>query len=311
MQLKNPVPLKEIAELINAKIIGKKNLLVSGLNEIHKVVPGDLMFVDHLKYYQKALHSAATVIIINKALKAPKGKALLLCDAPFEAYEQLTKYYRPPVALSVAISESANIHPSTTIEPNVIIGNRVKIGKNCHIHAQVVIRDHTIIGDKVIIHSGAIIGGDAFYFNSVAGCYKKWHSCGRVVIANEVEIGCNTTVDKGVSGDTIIGKGTKIDNLCQIGHGVVIGKNCLLGAQAGVAGKAIIGDNCVIYGQAGVSPRVRLGSDTVLSAQSGVSKSLVGGKAYFGSPAGEIRQKYKEIAAVKQLPDFLKEHRKK
>jgi UDP-3-O-[3-hydroxymyristoyl] glucosamine N-acyltransferase len=305
MKLKSPVPLKEIAALINAKIIGDENALVTGINEIHKVIEGDITFVDVEKYYKKSLTSAASFIIINKEVECPEGKALLVLDEPFTGYNTLTQHFQPFEQIRAG-SKNHSIGEGTIIEPNVVIGEHVKIGKNSHIRANVVLHSYTEVGDNVIIQSGTVVGTDAFYYKGGANGFEKWHACGRVIIENYVEIGALCTIDKGVSGDTIIGQGTKIDNHCHIGHGVVIGKNCLLAAQVGIAGKTHLKDGVILYGQVGVSKSLTIGEKAVISAQSGVSKSLEGGKAYFGSPAVPIRTHHKEKVALRGLPALIK-----
>ncbi len=310
MKFPEPIPINSIAERFNCEIIGEENLMATGINEIHKVQAGDITFVDVEKYYKKSIHSAATIIIIDKEAECPEGKALLLCENPFEVYNQLIKDHRPFEPLSATISESALIHPSSIIEPNVVIGHHVRIGKNCYIQANVTISDYTIIGDHVTIQSGTIIGTDAFYFKKEEGRYKKWRSGGRVVIHDHVEIGAGCTINKGVSGDTIIGEGTKIDCQVHIAHGVEVGKNCLFAAQVGIGGKTIIEDNVVLYGQVGIIHSLRIGAGAIVMAGAGVAKDLEGGKVYFGAPATEARTRYKELAALKQLPEFLRKHDK-
>ena len=307
MKFPTPILIATIAQQIGAThLIGVKNTMATGINEIHKVVPGDITFVDVEKYYDKALQSAASTIIINKVVVAPKDKTLLVCPQPFEAYNQLVRKYRPFRPLNSKISPAAHIHPSAIIEPNVVIGPSVRIGKNSYIQANVTIREHTIIGDQVIIQSGAVIGTDAFYFQRSNQAYKKWRSGGRVLIEDRVDIGPGCTICKGVSGDTIIGAGTKLDGQVHIGHGVVIGENCLLAAQVGIGGKAIIGNEVVLYGQVGVAPRLTIGDKAIVLAKSGVSKNLRAGTTYFGYPAREATTQYKALAALRLLPELLK-----
>ncbi len=309
MKFPQPISIKEIAQKIGAsQIIGNDSLLATGINEIHKVGPGDITFSDVQKYFKKSLNSAATIIILNKEAECPEGKAILICDQPFEAYNGLVKEFRPFSPLSKTISDSALIHASAIIEPNAVIGNHVRIGKNCYIQANVYIGDYTIIGDHVTIQAGTTIGTDAFYFNRKDGGYKKWRSGGRVVIEDHVDIGANCTINRGVSGDTRIGEGSKLDCQIHIGHGAVIGKNCLIAGQVGIGGKSILEDRVVLYGQVGVAQNVRIGEGAVVSAKAGVSKSLEGGKAYFGIPAAEIREKHRELAALRHLPDFFKKY---
>lgn len=307
MKLEQPVPVQWIAEYIGARLIGNETQEATGINEIHKVTPGDISFVDFAKYYDKCLNSAATVIIINKEVDFPAGKTLLVCDDPFSAYVKLVKRFRPFEPAVKMISDSAVIGEDTIIMPGVFVGNHVKIGKNCLIHPNVTIYDHCVIGDNVIIHSGTVIGADAFYFKrrkERAAQYDKLESCGRVIIEDHVEIGAGCTVDKGVSGDTIVGLGTKLDNHIHIGHGAVIGKNCLFAAQVGIGGKAIIEDEVILWGQVGVSKDLVIGKGAVVYAQSGVASSIEGGKIYFGSPVEDAREKMKELNWVKRIPEI-------
>lgn len=306
MKLEKAIPVHTIAEWIGAKVIGNDGLEATGINEIHKVEEGDITFVDHPKYYAKSLNSAASIIIIDKEVEFPAGKVILVCDAPFKAYNGLAKRFRAVYHKTKPIADTAVIGKGTILEHNVVIGDEVIIGKHCYIHANVTIYNNVTIGDNVIIHSGAVIGGEAFYYKGDGTKYEKWHTIGQVIIEDDVEIGCNTTIDKGVSGDTIIGKGTKIDNLVHIAHGVVIGKLCLIAAQVGIAGKTIIGDNVTLYGQAGIAHGVTIGSNAKISAQAGVSKSLPGDQLYFGSPAIPARDKFRELAALRQLTKLLK-----
>lgn len=308
MKFKQAVPITEIAEIISAKIKGDDKLLAEGLNEIHKVRKGDITFVDVPKYFDKSLNSQASIIIINEAVECPEGKALLIVDAPFEAYNLLAKNYFPPYHLSQNIHPESEVHPSSIIEPNVVIGPFVKIGRDCHIHANCVIESNTTIGNKVTIHSGTVIGSDAFYYKKHPDHYEKWHSTGCVIIEDHVEIGACCTINKGVSGETVIGMGTKIDCQVHLGHGVVVGQNCLFAAQVGIGGKTIVQDDVVMYGQVGIAQNLVIGTGAVILAKSGVSKSLEGGKTYFGAPAKEAKMAYKEIAALRQLPKFLREH---
>jgi len=305
MKLEPSRSLAEIAELIGAKAIGDSNHPILGINEIHKVEAGDLSFVDHPKYYDKCLNSAATTILINKEVDCPAGKALLFSEDPIADYNFLVRFFRPFQASNQMISESAKIGRSSVIQPGVFIGNHVTIGEECIIHPNVTIYDHSVIGNRVEIHAGTVIGADAFYYKRRPDGYDKLRSSGRVVIEDDVEIGAACTIDKGVSGDTILGKGTKLDNQIHIGHDTVIGAHCLFAAQVGIAGVSTIEDEVILWGQVGVSKDLTIGKGAVVLAQSGVPKSLEGGKTYFGSPVGEARSKMKEMAYIKRIPDML------
>ena len=223
--------LKEIASLIDCDFVGDPKFEVLGMNEIHVVTPGDIVFVDHPKYYDKALTSKASVILINKEVECPEGKALLISDDPFRDFNKLTLHFKPFQAAHKAISDSAKIGAGTIIQPNCFIGNNVVIGKNSIIHANVSLFDDTIIGDNVVIQSGSVLGGNAFYYKKRPEGYDQLLSSGRVVIKNDVHIGSSCTIDRGVTGDTTIGKGTKLDNLIQVGHDTIIGEKCLIASQ--------------------------------------------------------------------------------
>lgn len=307
MKFDQPVTLQWIAKHIDAELVGDENALATGINEIHRVEVGDLVFVDHPKYYDKCLQSAATFIIINKKVDCPDGKALLVVDNPFEAYCKIVKHFRPFAPSNKMISDSATIGENTYLYPNVYIGNHVTIGKNTIIHPNVTILDYCVIGDNVIIQAGTVIGSDAFYYNTKKDrevWYKKMPSCGRVVIEDDVEIGAGCTIDRGVSHDTVLGAGTKVDNMIHIGHDTVVGKNCLFAAQVGVAGAAEIGNGVILWGQVGVSKTLTIGDNAVVLAQSGVPSSLEGGKTYFGTPSENAKEKMKELVWVKRIPQL-------
>ncbi|MFV8225725.1 UDP-3-O-(3-hydroxymyristoyl)glucosamine N-acyltransferase [Christiangramia aquimixticola] len=298
--------LKEIAAIIDCKYVGDDDFPVQGINEIHVVTPGDIVFVDHPKYYDKALNSAATIVLINKEVECPEGKALLISDDPFRDFNKLTRHFRPFSPLTSAVAETAKIGEGTIVQPNAVIGNNVRIGKNCLIHANVTIGDNCILGDNVIIHSGTVLGGDAFYYKKRPDGFDKLLSGGRVVVKDNVEIGSNCSIDRGVSGDTTIGEGSKLDNLIQIGHDTIIGKNCLLASQIGIAGAVVVEDDVTIWGQVGIRSDVTIAKGTVLMAQCGVSKDTEPNTTYWGTPFGEVRTKLKEYAAIKKLPEIVK-----
>ena len=303
MKLPRPYKLKEIASIINARFIGDPGFLITGINEIHMVEPGDLTFVDHPKYYTKALSSQATTILINKDAEPPDGKVLIFSDHPFDDYVSLVIHFRPFKKAFAAISPDARIGEGTVIQPGAFIGNDVKIGRNTIIHANASIYDHSEIGNNVIIHSGCVIGADAYYFQRRPEGYKKLESCGRVVIEDDVELGALTTIDRGVSGDTFIGKGTKIDNQVQIGHDTYIGRHCLIGSHSAIAGVTRIEDEVIIWANVLVNKDIVIGPKAVILASSGTERSLEGGKTYFGIPAEEARKKWREIATLRKLAE--------
>jgi UDP-3-O-[3-hydroxymyristoyl] glucosamine N-acyltransferase len=306
MKFQKTQTLQEIAIILNCEFVGNINFPVSGMNEIHVVETGDIVFVDHPKYYDKALNSAATTILINKKVACPEGKGLLISEDPFRDFNILTKHFKPFQSSNSSISDSAKIGIDTIIQPNCFIGNHVVIGKNCLIHSNVSIYDHTIIGDNVIIHAGTILGADAFYYKKRTEGFDQLISGGRVVIENNVGIGALCTIDKGVTGDTTIGEGTKIDNQVHVGHDTVIGKKCLIASQTGIAGCVIIEDEVTLWGQVGTTSGIRIGTKAVIMGQTGVTKSVAGGKSYFGTPIQESREKLKQLANIKKIPELLR-----
>ncbi len=305
MKLTRPYSLAEMAEFLGCEFAGPADHIITGINEIHVVEPGDIVFVDHPKYYDKALESAATTVLINKSVDVPSGKGLLISDDPFRDFNAITKAFQPFVPATASVSPTATIGEGTVIQPNAFVGNNVTIGKNCIIHSNVSIYDNTIIGDDVILHANVVLGADAFYYKKRPGGYDRLLSGGRVILEDKVEIGAGSTIDKGVSGDTTIGYGTKIDNNVQIGHDTRVGKHCLFASQVGIAGCVVIEDHVTLWGQVGVISGITIGTGTVVYAQSGVGNSLPAGKTFFGSPADEARKKYREMASIKVLPEII------
>lgn len=293
--------VSEIAELIQAKVVGDPSIPVKGINEIHRVKENEIVFVDHPKYYEKALNSKASIILIDKEVVCPDGKALLVSENPFRDFNFLISYFEKFESQQVFIHPSAKIGNNTIIQPGVFIGRNVTIGDYCLIHANVTIQANTKIGNRVEIHSGTVIGTDAFYYKKINGSYEKLISVGGVIIEDDVEIGANCTIDRGVTDNTIIKRGSKLDNLIQIGHEVVIGENCLIASQVGIAGCCVIGNNVTIWGQVGLKASLEVGDGVTILAQSGITKNLESGKTYFGSPADEARLAMKKLAAINKI----------
>lgn len=310
MQFASPVNAAWLASFTGASLVGDATVIASGINEVNRVEPGDIVFVDHPKYYAKCLQSVASVIIINSAdVELPAGKALLVVKDPFEVYSSIILHFRPFEPITKSISDTAVIGADTVIGANAVIGNHVRIGARCIIHPNVTILDYCVLGDDVIIQSGTVIGGDAFYYNTKKDrpfWYKRMISCGRVVLADGVEIGASCTIDRGVSNDTIIGAGTKIDNQVHIGHDNIIGKNCLIAAQVGIAGATTLEDGVILWGQVGVNKTITIGQNAVVHGQAGVVSSLEGGKAYWGTPAIDVLEKKRESVWVKRIPEIWK-----
>lgn len=310
MKFPSPVSVQWIADLIGAEVLGNTQSEATGINEIHRVENGDICFGDHPKYYDKCLNSAASFIIINtKEVSIPDGKTLLVVAEPFEAYLKIANHFRPFAPSTKTISDSSTIGEATVIMPNAFIGNHVTIGKDCIIHPNVSILDYTQIGNNVVIQAGSVIGSDAFYYNTKKNrdvWYKRMQSCGHVVIEDDVEIGAGCTIDRGVTADTRIGAGTKMDNQVHIAHDVTIGKNCLLAAQVAIAGGTTLKDGVTLWGQVGVSKTLTIGNNVTVLAQSGVGKNLDDNTVHWGSPSEDALTKKRELIWVKRIPELWK-----
>ena len=299
MKLNVPYRLDDIASIIGCQYIGNPSHQVTGINEIHLVESGDIVFVDHPKYYEKALNSAATTIIIDKETNCPEGKALIISANPFDDFNALTRHFAPK------LGPKTDSVDQDLIYPNVYIGHNVHIGKNVRIYPGASILDGTRIHDNVIVGANSVIGHDAFYYKKTNGKYNAMHSCGNVIIEEGVEIGALCTIDRGVTGITTIGRGTKIDNQVHVGHDTVIGQDCLIAAGVAIAGCVVIENRVVIWGQVGIASSVKIGKSAIILGQSGVTKNLDAGKTYFGTPCGEVKEKFRELVALRSLPDFM------
>ena len=322
MKFSKPQPAATLAQLVGGKVLGDPNHAVTGINEIHRVEAGDLTFVDVEKYFKKALGSKADTILINQEVAPPAGKVLIYVADPFSAFNQLTEHFRPrtPLSLSgptpsdvpglklgrnVVLGENVVIGPNVEIGHNVVIGSNVQIGAGTLIYPNVTVYDNTQIGEGCTLQAGVVLGGEAFYYKRRDWGREKMLSKGNVILENYVEVGANSTIDRGVTSPTSIGEHTKIDNLVQIGHDTVIGKRCILAALVGVAGACTIEDDCVIWGQVGIPSGVTIGKGAVLMAKSGVISSLEGGKVYAGMPATEWMHKLRVYASIDRLPELI------
>lgn len=299
MKFENAIPLETLCTRFDLECPeGSESRMVTGINEINRVKTGDLCFVDHEKYYKKTLESKASFIIMPPGAKTSNEKIILYHPKPFDVYNRIAKtiYLEQTAGKKNNIAEDAQIDESTFIGKNVSIGKGTIIKANCAIH------DDTVIGEHVIIESNTVIGGDAFYFHKCkTGKYTKWHSVGKVEIQDHVSIGSVCTINRAVSSTTIIGQGSKLDCHIQIGHGVQIGKDCLIAAQVGISGKTIIGNGVIIYGQVGITQNIRIGDGARILAQSGVNDDIPNGETWFGSPAIPAREKMKEIYYLRNL----------
>ncbi|QFG52727.1 LpxD N-terminal domain-containing protein [Chryseobacterium sp.] len=299
MTFNKPQTLGDIARLTGARMVGDADFPVYGTNEIHRVKNGEIVFVNHPKYYDAALSSPATVILIDKEVECPPGKVLLISDDPFRDFNVINTHFTKISNFQEELHD-IEVGEGTRIHPSAVLGNEIRIGKNCIIYPNVVIGDRTVIGDNVIIQANTVLGGDAFYYRKLNGNYDRLISVGNVVIKDGVEIGNNCSIDRGVTDSTIIGEGSVLDNQIQIGHDTVIGKRVLIASQTGIAGCCIIEDDVTVWGQVGMASGVRVASGTVLLAKSGVNRDLPKG-TYFGPLAEEFRQYLRKEVKIKNL----------
>lgn len=306
MKFTKPLTAAQVAEIIQARVVGDPDVMVTGLNEIHMVEEGDISFTDHPKYYKKSLQSKASVVLINAVPEESYGKTLIISEQPFADFNKLIHSQWKLAHVSATISETAQLGKNVHIGPNVFIGDRTQIGDNCVIHPNVVIYGDCIIGNNCIIHAGSIIGADAFYYKRTGDRYDKFTTCGRVIIGNDVEIGATCTIDRGVTGDTIIGDGTKFDNQIHVGHDTFIGKNVLMAAQCAIAGVVTIEDDVILWGQVGITKEIHVGKGAQIMAKSGVIQDLPAGKRYLGNPTAEAFAKNREWILLKKLPELFK-----
>ena len=321
--------LKEIASAINGKIIGDENIIITGVCGIKEAQQGDITFLAHLKYESFLKKTHASAIITSKDIKFP-GKRIVQTENPSLAFTKVISMFMPQhlkhpagiheravISKDVKLGENVSVGACSVIEdgtsiaegvviyPNCYLGRDVKIGKNSLIYPNVTIRESSIIGKNVIIHSGSVIGSDGFGYVEVEGAHHKIPQTGTVVIEDDVEIGANVTIDRARFGKTLIGKGTKIDNLVQIAHNVKVGPNSIIVAQAGISGSTSIGKHTILAGQAGLVGHIDLGDNVIVGAQSGVTKSFPSDTVVLGSPAKPISEQRKIFACISKLPELF------
>ena len=308
MKLLEPKTVEQIAKILNLDFLGDKDIIAYGINESHFIEKNDIVFVDDPRYYSKIMNSEASIVIVNKQIEHPKSKAIIMSENPFNDFSKLIEHFstnnKPEAKISstAVVGDKSYIGRDVYLGENVVIGRDSYIGSDTHIHPNVVIGNGIRIGKNVIIGSGTIIGSDAFYYKQDKnGKYHKLFSGAGVFVGDDVHIGANNSIDRGITTDTTIKNGSKIDNFVHIGHDTTIGNNCLIAAQVGIAGCVTVEDNVTIWGQVGISSGLRIGKNVVVLAKSGVSKSLSDGNIYFGIPAVNIKEKYRELAYIKKM----------
>lgn len=307
MKINRSYTLGEIASWLNLSFKGNESIKITGISDVYHSMYGDITFADNDKYFELANASNVSVIIVQNKQYESSEKGLIFCEDAFETYNKLARWLFPQNTQKENIHPNTQIGEDTLIYPQVFIGNNVSLGRNCIVYPYVTIFGPCTIGDNVVLNSGVVIGSEAFYYKKEEnGNYKRLISVGSVQIDNHVEIGAKSTIDKGLGGITQISEGTKIGNSVQIGHDTYIGKNCLIASQTGIASNVVIEDEVVIWGQVGIQKNVIIGKEAVVLGQSGVTKSLEGGKIYFGLPAVDSREKMRELAYIKQIPELIK-----
>lgn len=321
--------LKEIGARVNGSVRGDADIEISGIAGIGEAVPGEMTFVSNPKYLSRLSGTRASAVIVAEAVEG-LGISQLVVSNPYFAFSQVVSLYhakpyvpsgvspRAEIGRDVRIGADVSIHPFVTVENGAVIGDRVtlhsgvvvgeeaSVGNDTILHANVTVRDHAVVGQRVIIHSGTVIGSDGFGFATHQGRHQKILQVGRVRIEDDVEIGANCAVDRAAMGETVIGKGTKIDNLVQVAHNVKIGENCILVAQVGVSGSTELGQYVTLAGQVGVVGHVRIGDRVTIGAKSGVSKDIPAGEAMSGIPAMAHRKWLAAQAVFGRLPELRK-----
>jgi UDP-3-O-[3-hydroxymyristoyl] glucosamine N-acyltransferase len=326
--------VKELAQLCDAEIIGgNSEKMIASAADISSAQAQQVTILNDVKFIKFLENTKATACFTaqdNAQLDIPAGMALLVCKDPEISFIKAVNILHPAkgfpaqiadraviaetaaladsvyIAEFVSIGEQSQVGEGTDILSGVHVGNHVGIGKNCRIYPNVVIYDHTQIGDDVIIHAGTVVGADGFGYKQRNEKHIKVPHVGHVVIENKVEIGANTCIDRGTFGETVIGEGSKIDNLVQIGHNNIIGKNVIICGQTGISGSCKIEDNVILAGSAGLADHVTIGHHAVVMARSGIASDVKECTQVFGSPAKDKKVAWRELAALAKLPELFK-----
>ncbi len=319
----------EIARQVGGRVVGDSNLDLLGFSPAYAAKKGDLTFAENETYFRLAEQTAASAILVD-TLYSGGVKTLIHVPNSRIAFAKILPLFfpepefKPGIHATVVVAPSASIDASAFIGPFCTIGEEVKIGPNSIVETGCYVGDHcslgahthlfprvtlspgTLVGNRVRIHAGAVLGSDGFGYVLDGGAHRKVPQVGHVLVHDDVEIGANTTVDRGALGPTVIGRGTKIDNLVQLGHNVVTGDHCILVSQVGVAGSTKLGSYVTVAGQAGIAGHLKIGNRVIISAQSGVMSHVPDGEKWFGSPAAPDRQMKRQMLAAQQLPELLR-----
>lgn len=322
---------REIAELVEGQLDGAPDVLVHGVAGVRDARAGEITFLSHSRYLPALRRTAASAVIVARDFaETLPGKVLIRVDNPSRAFTRVVERMVPrPVRPSPGVDATARVAPTAqlgagvciqafvVIEPGVVIGARTVIGagcyighdtvvgEDCYIYPRVTIRERTRVGHRVILHPGVVLGADGFGFETIRGEHQKVPQVGTVEIGDDVEIGANSCVDRGRFGTTRIGRGTKIDNLVQVGHNCVIGEHCVICAGTGIAGSVVIGNRVTLAGQVGVAGHLTIGDGAIIGAQSGVAHDVPAGAVMLGAPAEPHMQFKRTVAALQRLPELL------
>ncbi len=322
---------RDIARLVDGQLAGNPDEIVTGVAGIKEARAGDITFVAHPRYLSAVKTTRASVILVSPGTEAKTTATLIRVANPSVAFVKVVEHTAPPpVALPPGVHPSASvagtaklgkdvrIEAFTVIEENVVVSDRViigagsyighecRLGADCRLYPRVTLRERTVLGDRVILHSGVIIGADGFGYHTIEGRHEKIPQVGAVEIGADVEIGANTTIDRGRFGNTRIGRGTKIDNLVQIGHNCMIGEDCIICGLVGMAGTTIVGDHVTLAGQVGVAGHLTIGDNAVVMAQAGVVQDVPAGAMLWGTPAIPHTQFKRAHVAMQRLPELVK-----
>jgi UDP-3-O-[3-hydroxymyristoyl] glucosamine N-acyltransferase len=319
----------ETAQMLQGQVLGDSATVITGFAPADRAQPGDLTFAENELYFARAAQSAAVAIMVDADYKC-EGKTLIRVANARVGFAKALAIFFPEAAFAPGVHPTAVVAASAQVDPTAHVGPYCVVGEHARLGARVVLEGHdfvgaqcslgeearlfpgvtlyprTQLGQRVRLHSGVVIGADGFGYVFDEGIHRKIPQIGWVVIHDDVEIGANATVDRGALGPTIIGRGTKIDNLVQIGHNVIVGEHCLLVAQVGVAGSTRLGNHVTLAGQVGVAGHLKLGHRVTVAAQSGVMNSIPDGEKWMGAPARPSQQMKRQFIAQERLPELLR-----
>jgi len=325
--------LSQLAEQIGGTFTGEGSVLLTGLVPLDSAKEGHLTFLTNPKYAKLAEATNASAILLEKPIEG-LSKPFLLVSNPYAKLPKLIQLFYPPFKPEPGIQEGAWVHPKASVDPSAclypgtvvasgakvgarsllypgaFLGQEAVVGEDCILYSNVTVREKCVLGNRVILQPGVVIGGDGFGFAPDRGTYEKIPQVGNVVLEDDVEIGANTCVDRAALGSTRIGKGTKLDNLIQIGHNVVIGESTIIVSQTGISGSTQIGNHVVMGGQVGLAGHLKIGDQVILATRTGVMEDIPEKGVYWGSPSSPMTVEMKNVAAYRQLPDLVKRVRR-